>query len=79
MGQTCDAIYTGIVNKTTNTPNCASKTYVKPSSASGSLVWLKADPNAVQACGGKMPLGSSGVSQADADMLKAWIDGGALK
>ena len=59
--------------------SCAAPVYVKPGNPAGSAFYLKITPGAVLGCGGYMPPGSGPASQADSDLVKAWILGGALK
>ena len=58
---------------------CAKSTYVVPGKPGESLLWLKVDKKAAHGCGGKMPPGSTdaGLSEADSDLVKAWIAAGA--
>jgi hypothetical protein len=41
-------------------------------------MWQKVAPG-VAVCEGKMPDGTPGLTQAEADLIAAWIDAGALK
>ena len=64
--------------KLTQSPR-VQKVYVAPGNPAGSEFWLKITPGAKTGCGGYMPPGGGPLSQADGDMVKAWIAAGALK
>jgi hypothetical protein len=65
------------VNKASKA-TCAAKVYVKPGDAAGSQLYIKVQAGQNYGCGGVMPPGGA-ISKTDADLLKSWIDGGALK
>ncbi len=57
---------------------CKVQVRVKPGDHAASLMWQKVAPG-VAVCGGKMPDGTEGLTQAEADEIAAWIDAGAPK
>ena len=57
---------------------CGGKAVVPGDVASSTIVQKTVAGVTLSGCGGKMPKGSSGLTGSDADLLKAWIAGGAL-
>lgn len=70
--------YASLVNHAIFTQGCDATVRVLPGDHAKSLMWQKVAPG-VQVCQGKMPDGTEGLTQAEADLIAAWIDGGALK
>jgi len=59
--------------------SCTGQTLVVPGSSATSYLISKVTPDGIApACGGKMPAGSTGLSQVQADTIALWIDQGAL-
>jgi hypothetical protein len=60
---------------------CGLQKRVVPGDADSSIMWRRARPLAMDmgmACTDKMPQGSDGLSDADAQVVFDWIAGGAL-
>lgn len=68
--------YASLVGKPATTFDCAGRTRVVAGNASMSLIWQKV--TGTMLCGPKMPFESPPLSTAQADVLGAWINGGAL-
>jgi hypothetical protein len=50
---------------------------VLPGMPDSSIMYLKVSPDDPTPCGSKMPLGTMGLSKAEADMIEGWIMAGA--
>jgi hypothetical protein len=73
--------YASLVDVPAVTPVCGLAMRVVPGAPDESITWLRARPAALddEPCAPKMPQGSSGLSEADAQLVKDWIAGGALE
>ena len=61
---------------------CGQSMRVVPGSIETSILWSRVRPAAqdpVPACASKMPKGSMGLSEAEAQLVNDWISGGALE
>jgi hypothetical protein len=59
---------------------CGEQTLVLPGDPDASILWLRVRPIALDgepACLSKMPQGSDGLAEADAELIRQWILGGA--
>jgi hypothetical protein len=70
--------YDSLVNHAVHAAKCDATVRVLPGNHAKSLMWQKVAPG-VTVCEGKMPDGTAGLTQAEADLIAAWIDAGALK
>lgn len=57
---------------------CDGSLRVAPGLPAQSLLWSKVDPDAEPSCGPKMPYGGDPIDDADAVLIRSWIEGGAL-
>lgn len=72
------AAFTNLVNVPAAGASCAGKgTRVVPGSPTTSILFLKVDRTDPAPCGSKMPLGLPPLSQANVDLIGAWITAGA--
>lgn len=67
--------FVGVVSDDDNP--CAGSTRVVPSDASGSLLLRKI--TGTQDCGSQMPPDGASVAEADVEVIRAWIEGGAKR
>jgi hypothetical protein len=73
--------YANLVGVDATMPVCGLTTRVVPGDPDSSIMWMKARPIAMDMgmpCAEKMPQGSMGLSDADAQVVYDWIAGGAL-
>lgn len=72
------AAFTNLVNKPAAGVSCGGRgTRVVPGQPDQSIMYLKVSLDDPAPCGSKMPLGLPPISQAQDDMIKAWITAGA--
>lgn len=71
--------YDRLINKPGKFIGCKSKILVVPGDPDASVLYTKVAPDVDVTCGVKMPeaVDSTGILQADADLIKAWILAGA--
>jgi hypothetical protein len=71
--------YTDLVNVPTAGASCAGVgTRVVPGNAQNSIMYLKVSLVDPAPCGAKMPFGLPPLAQSEVDLIKGWINGGAL-
>ena len=71
-----DAAYAALLDTSSTSRDCEGRTYVVPGDSASSLLYLKLLANPV--CGERMPLGGGALPAAQIEMVRSWIDGGAL-
>ncbi len=74
--------YANLVEVNAAAAVCGQSMRVVPGSLEESILWYRVRPAAlddVPACASKMPQGSMGLSEADAQLVNDWIAGGALE
>ena len=76
--ETEDRAYAALVRVSVSSLGCDIAVRVEPGDPEASLLWRKVAPG-VAACGPKMPAGTAGLPAADAERVRVWIDGGALR
>jgi hypothetical protein len=72
--------YANLVGVAASQASCGASVRVVPGAPEESVLWLRVRPAALEdgeACGAKMPLGSSGLEDADARRIYNWIAAGA--
>ena len=70
--------YTNLVGTPASGSACGGKgTRVVADQPDMSIMYLKVSLDDPTPCGGKMPLGGPALSQAQADLIESWINGGA--
>lgn len=75
MGKTPASAYMALVGQTSKSSRCMSKTLVVPGQPEMSLLYQKL--SAAPPCGSRMPLGGTGFSDAQLEMIRSWIAAGA--
>lgn len=74
--------YANLVEVEATAPSCNATLRVAPGAPEESILWYRARPMALDEgmapCAPKMPQGSTGLSDADGELLQAWIAAGAL-
>ena len=77
MGHAQADVYAAIVGTPSMSAKCgAPDTLVVPGDSSTSLLFLKLQ--ATPPCGDRMPQGGSPLSAASLEMVRSWIDAGAM-
>jgi hypothetical protein len=77
MGSTQADSYAAIVGTSSMSARCgATHTLVVPGDSSTSLLFLKLQEG--PPCGDRMPLGGSPLTAAQLEMVRSWIDAGAM-
>lgn len=74
--------YANLVEVAATMPSCGQSLRVSPGSLDESILWYRVRPAALDAgmpCAPKMPQGSMGLSEAQAQLVSDWISGGALE
>ena len=74
--------YASLVEVTASAAACDQTTLVVPGAVEASILWYRVRPAAQDggiACATKMPLGSMGLVDAQAQLVHDWIAGGALE
>jgi hypothetical protein len=74
--------YANLVEVTATTGLCDNTLRVTPGSADESILWYRVRPAAMDAgmpCAPKMPQGSMGLTDTEAQLIHDWIAGGALE
>jgi hypothetical protein len=74
--------YANLVDMAAASPACGQSMRVVPGSLDESILWYRVRPSALDAgnpCASKMPQGSMGLSDAEAQLVEDWISGGALE
>ena len=74
--------YANLVEMVATTPVCGQSMRVTPGSLDESSVWYRVRPAALDdgnPCAPKMPQGSMGLTEAEAQLVDDWISGGALE
>lgn len=74
--------YANLVEVAASTPVCGQTLRVSPGSLEESILWYRVRPAALDgadACAPKMPMGSMGLTEAEAQLVDDWISGGALE
>jgi len=74
--------YANLVEMVASTPVCGQSMRVTPGSPGESIVWYRVRPAALDdgnPCAPKMPQGSMGLTDAEAQLVDDWISGGALE
>ena len=75
-----DASYEALVDAPATDGACGQSTLVVPGDATASALWTRVDPMGVAAAGcSKMPAMDAALSAEDAELVRAWIDGGAVR
>lgn len=72
--------YAELVDVAATTPVCMASTRVVPGAPDESILWLRVRPAALDGgstCAPKMPQGSTGLSEVDAQVIFDWIEAGA--
>ncbi len=73
--------YANLVDMEAAQPTCGAAILVVPGSPDESVLWYRARPMALdegmEPCVLKMPKDSTGLEEADGELLLAWIAGGA--
>lgn len=73
--------YANLVEVDATAPMCAVTVRVVPGAPDESVLWYRARPmtldGGMEPCAPKMPEGSTGLSDADGQLLLDWIEGGA--
>ena len=73
--------YANLVEMEAAQPTCGAAILVVPGSPDESVLWYRTRPMALdegmEPCALKMPKGSTGLDEADGELLLAWIAGGA--
>ncbi len=69
-----DNSYSNLVNVAATTGPCASDMRVAPGNAAASALVKRLEGN----CGVRMPIGGAALSQAELDLIRLWINQGAL-
>jgi hypothetical protein len=75
MGMDQATAYMALVGKTSTSSMCTSKTYVVAGQPDMSLLMQKLSPT--PPCGSRMPLGGTAFTDAQLEMIRSWIAGGA--
>lgn len=79
LGSAAEA-YAELVDVAAATPVCMASTRVVPGAPDESILWLRVRPAALDGgdtCAPKMPQGSTGISDVDAQVILDWIEAGA--
>lgn len=74
--------YANMVEVAASSPSCGQTLRVSPGSIDESILWYRVRPSALDAgmpCAPKMPQGSMGLSEEQAQLINDWISGGALE
>lgn len=73
--------YANMVDVAATTAVCGLSVRVVPGAPEESVLWVRSRPAALddEPCAPKMPQGSTGLPDAEAALLNAWIAGGALE
>jgi hypothetical protein len=76
-----DSIFANLVNQAASIPACGLTLRVVPGNPEESILWHRVKPMAdgEDPCVSKMPKGSNGLSEEDAQLVYDWILGGALQ
>lgn len=70
--------YDALVGVTSHSADCAGEILVVPGDGEASLLWRKLEPTAHR-CGDLMPRGANFIRQDQIDLVRRWIDDGALR
>jgi hypothetical protein len=76
MGMTQVSAYAALVGKSSSSSRCMAMPLVVPNQPEMSLFYLKLTPT--PPCGVRMPNGGSGLSDAQIELVRSWIAGGAM-
>lgn len=74
--------YANLVEVSATAAACGQSMRVVPGSLEASILWYRVRPAAlddVPACAAKMPVGSMGLTEVEAQLVNDWIVGGALE
>jgi hypothetical protein len=74
--------YANLVEVAASTAVCGQTLRVSPGSLAESILWYRVRPVALDggdSCAPKMPMGSMGLTEAEAQLVDDWISGGALE
>jgi hypothetical protein len=77
MSAAPDKIYAALVGAPSRGVDCPGAVRVVPGNPADSLLWRKLSPEA-PACGKKMPWGLAPLPAEKLDLVRRWIEGGAL-
>jgi hypothetical protein len=75
--RTAEAAYAALVGVRAGGADCAGAVRVVPGRPQDSLLWRKVAPG-VTACGSKMPAGRESLAGPQLDLVRRWIEAGAL-
>jgi uncharacterized membrane protein len=75
MGSDPDTAYDALVGVTSTSSKCGGQVLIVAGDPEHSLFYTKTE--AQPACGGRMPLGGSGMTDDEREMIRSWIAAGA--